>query len=225
MNYEITGVVAQIVNVDLEPGDFCWVTPGGMISFIGDLDWTIRIPGGIKGAVSRMMSGESLKLTHIKAIRQPGKVTFNCNLPGKVYAWDLKNGDVITTRGSFIGAVGEIDISVTMANKAGAAIFGGAGLVLQTISGTGTVFVHGFGDFMEYDLEPGQSLKVSTGNLSAFSRSADYDIQSVGSVKKTLFGGEGMFMTKLSGPGKVLLQSMKKGAGGSAIAAAAGAFV
>ena len=225
MNFEISGVIAQAVNVDLEPTEQCWITPGGIISFVGDLDWTIRIPGGVKGAVSRMMSGESIKLTQVTAQKRSGKVTFNNDLPGKIYAWDLKNGAVITTRGSFIGAVGDIDISVTVANKAGAALFGGAGLILQTISGTGTVFVHGFGDFIEYDLQHAQSLRVSTGNLSAFSKSADYDIQSVGSVKKTLFGGEGLFMTKITGPGKVLLQSMKKGAGGNAAMAMAGAMV
>lgn len=223
MNYEISGVVAQVVKVDLNPTEHCWITPGGIVSFIGDIDWKVRIPGGLSGAVNRMMSGESLKMTYVQAHREAGQITFNNNLPGKIFPWDLKNGDVITTRGSFIGAVGDIDIAVTIAKKAGAALFGGAGLVLQTIKGSGVVFVHGFGDFIEYDLKPGESLKVSSGNLAAFSKTADYDIQGVGGISKTLFGGEGLFMTKITGPGKVLLQSMKKGGSGAAIAAIASA--
>ncbi|MEW5818730.1 MAG: TIGR00266 family protein [Cyanobacteriota bacterium] len=224
MNYEITGVIAQVVNVELERGEFCWISPGGMVSFKGGIDWTMKVPGGISGALNRMMSGETLRMTYVQCKGRNGNVTFNNSLPGKVYPWDLKKGDIITTRGSFLGAVGDIDIKVTVAKKIGAAAFGGAGLILQTISGTGTVFVHGFGDFIEYDLAQDESLNVSTGNLSAFDKCVDYDIQSVGSIGKTLFGGEGLFMTKLTGPGKVLLQSMKKGSGGGAAMAALGAF-
>jgi uncharacterized protein (TIGR00266 family) len=220
MNFEISGVISQYVTVNLEPGESCWTMPGGMISFDGDVDWAVRVPGGVTGAIKRIMSGENFKMTYITAKKQGGKIHFNSNLPGKVYAWDLKNGDVITTRGSFIGAVGDIDISVTVAKKAGAALFGGAGLILQTITGTGTVFVHGLGDFIEYDLTEQDSMQISSGNLAAFSRTADYDIKSVGSIGKTIFGGEGLFMTKISGPGKVLLQSMKKGSESAALAAA-----
>jgi uncharacterized protein (TIGR00266 family) len=219
MEYSISGVIAQIVTVKLEKNESCWIGPGGLISFSGGIDWTVKIPGGVAGAVKRMMSGESLKMTYVTASNEPGEINFNSSLPGKIYDWDLKNGDVITTRGSFIGAVGEIDISITMAKKAGAALFGGAGLILQTITGTGNVFVHGLGDFIEYDLKEGESIQVSTGNLAAFSRNIDYDIKSVGGISKTLFGGEGLFMTKLTGPGKVLLQSMKKGSEGAALAA------
>lgn len=220
MNYEVTGVISQVVSVDLNPNETCWIIPGGMVSYKGDISWTVKIPGGLTGAMKRILSGESLKMTYVTAEKGPGHVTFNCSMTGKVFPWDLKNGDVITTRGSFIGAVGDIDISVTVAKKAGAAIFGGAGLILQTVSGTGTAFIHGSGDFIEYDLKPGETLQVSTGNLAAFSRSVAYDIKGVGGIKNTLFGGEGLFMTHLTGPGKVLLQSMKKDSGAAAMAAA-----
>lgn len=220
MKYEINGVVAQNVDLDLEFGEYCYITPGGMISYIGDLDWTVGVPGGMKGAINRMLSGETLRMTIVKSGMKGGRVSFNNNMPGKVFPWDLNSGEVIATRGAFIGAVGKIDIKVTIAKKAGAMFFGGAGLVLQTISGQGTAFIHGAGDFIVYDLQPGESLKVSTGNLAAFAKTVDYDIQSVGDLKKMVLGSEGLFMTKLTGPGKVLLQSMKHMGVNAAMAAA-----
>ena len=96
---------------------------------------------------------------------------------------------------------------------AGAAFFGGAGLFLQKISGTGTVLVHGSGDFQDVRLGAGEQLRASTGNLAAFAEAVDYDIERVGSLRKTLFGSEGFFMTRLQGPGRVLLQTLKRTSG------------
>ncbi len=115
-----------------------------------------------------------------------------------------------------------VDIDVRVAKRAGAAFFGGAGLFLQHVSGSGTALIHGSGDFIEHDLAAGDSLLVSTGNLAAFADSVDYDIQGVAGCRRIAFGGEGLFMTRLTGPGRVLLQSLKrttpgahKGGGGS----------
>jgi uncharacterized protein (AIM24 family) len=122
----------------------------------------------------------------------------------------LRRGPIICTRGAFVAAVGEVDISVTVARSAGAALFGGAGLFLQRLSGTGVVFVHGSGDFIERQLGPGEKLLVSTGHLAVFSASVSYDIRGVGGCWKMLFGGEVLFMTELTGPGWVMLQSLKE---------------
>ena len=119
-----------------------------------------------------------------------------------------------TTRGAFLAAWGEeVDITVTVARRAGAAVFGGAGLFLQTISGFGTVLVHGSGDFSERQLAAGEEIFVSTGNLAAFSSGIDYDIRGVGGCRRMIFGGEGLFMTNLRGPGRVLLQTLKRNSG------------
>ena len=116
-----------------------------------------------------------------------------------------------TTRGAFVAAWGEdIDITVTVARRAGAAVFGGAGLFLQTISGFGFVLVHGSGDFFERQMAAGEEFLVSTGNLAAFSSGIDYDIRGVGGCRRMIFGGEGLFMTNLRGPGRVLLQTLKR---------------
>lgn len=104
----------------------------------------------------------------------------------------------------------QIDIDVTIARRAGAAFFGGAGLFLQKGSGKGTVLIHGSGDFYETHLQEKEQILVSTGNLAAFADSVDYDIQGMGGCRKMMFSGEGFFMTRLTGPGRVLLQTLKR---------------
>jgi uncharacterized protein (AIM24 family) len=124
----------------------------------------------------------------------------------------LQNGPVLATRGAFLAAWGEnISIDVAVAKRTGAALFGGVGLFLQRVSGTGTVLVHAHGDFIDVQLDVGERILVSTGNVAAFSADVDYDIQGVGGVRKALFGREGLFMTRLTGAGRVLLQSLKRG--------------
>jgi uncharacterized protein (TIGR00266 family) len=211
MQYSIQGVFAQTVQMTLSPGDICWASKGSLMALDPGVNWTLKIPGGLSGTVRRMLSGEGLALTYIQGQRDGERVLLTANQPGKILAWDLADGAVVTTRGSFVAAFGpQINIDVTIARRAGAALFGGAGLFLQKISGQGTVLIHGSGDFIEQLLEPGQSTVVSTGNLAAFADIVDYNIQTTGGVRRILFSGEGLFMTRLTGPGRVLLQSMKR---------------
>jgi uncharacterized protein (TIGR00266 family) len=211
MRYTIEGVFAQTVQLALSPGDTCWASKGALLALDPDVDWTLKIPGGLSGTVRRMLSGEGLALTYIQGRREGERVVLTANQPGKILAWDLSDGAVVTTRGSFVAAFGpQIEIDVTIARRAGAALFGGAGLFLQKISGRGTVLIHGAGDFIERLLEPGESTVVSTGNLAAFADIVDYNIQATGGVRRILFSGEGLFMTRLTGPGRVLLQSLKR---------------
>jgi uncharacterized protein (AIM24 family) len=150
-------------------------------------------------------------LTFIEAGQKGQEVILSSNQPGKMTVWDLDDGDVVTTRGAFVAAFGsKIHIDVMIAKRAGVAFFGGSGLFLQKISGQGKVLIHGSGDFIEEQLEKGGSILVSTGNLAAFSDRVDYDIKGVSGFRRIFFGGEGLFMTKLTGPGRVLLQSLKR---------------
>ena len=211
MDYEIEGELAQVVHIRLDRGDTFWASKGALVALDPDLPWTLRIPGGASGAARRMMSGEGLALTFVEASRDNQHATLAANQPGKIIPWDLSSGAVVTTRGSFVAAFGpSVSIDVTVARRAGAAMFGGAGLFLQKLSGTGTVLVHGAGDFVERQLGNGESVLVSTGSLAAFSDSVDYDIQGVAGCRRIAFGGEGLFMTRLTGPGRVLLQSLKR---------------
>jgi uncharacterized protein (AIM24 family) len=211
MEYTIHGDLAQVAHLTLNRGDTCWASKGSIVAIDPGLDWHLKVPGGAGGAARRMMSGEGITLTFLEASRDGQGATLAANQPGKIIAWDLESGPVLTTRGSFVAAFGpSVDINVRVAKRAGAAFFGGAGLFLQQISGSGTALVHGSGDFIERDLAPGESILVSTGSLAAFAESVDYDIQGVSGCRRMLFGGEGIFMTRLSGPGRVLLQTLKR---------------
>lgn len=212
MKYEIEGELAQTVRLTIDAGETCWASKGSLVTLDPDLKWTLKVPGGISGAARRVLSGEGIGLTYMEGRRAGEKVVLSANQPGKIVAWDLADGAVITTRGSFVAAFGpRIDIDVTVARRAGAAFFGGAGLFLQKVAGEGTVLVHGAGDFVERHLGAGESMLVSTGNIAAFSDEVDYTIKSTGGMRRVLFSGEGLFMTQMTGPGRVLLQSLKRG--------------
>jgi uncharacterized protein (AIM24 family) len=180
------------------------------MSYTDGIDWALRVPGGVAGAVGRVFAGEGIALSHLRATRQGAQASLASNQPGKIFRWDAADGPVLTTRGSFLAAWGEVDITVTVARRAGAALFGGVGLFLQRVAGRGTVLVHGSGDLDDRRLAPGESVTVSTGHLAAFADGVDYDVRYVGGVRKALFSGEGLFMTRLTGPGRVLLQTLKR---------------
>jgi uncharacterized protein (TIGR00266 family) len=211
MQFVIEGELAQYVKLSLDSDDTCWASKGALVAYSPGVSWSLKIPGGMGGAARRILSGESLALTLIVASADNCEVTLATNEPGKIIAWNLEDGPVVTTRGSFVGAFGpEISIDVSVAKRPGAALFGGAGLFLQTVSGKGTTFIHGAGDFIDYQLGVDESILVSTGNLAGFSKQVDYRVQGVAGMRRIFFGGEGLFMTRLIGPGRVLLQSLKR---------------
>lgn len=213
MQYEIEGKIAQYARLSMDAGETAWASNGSLMSYTSGVEWGLKIPGGMGGALQRSMAGEQVSLGFIESQQANQEVLLVANEPGLIIPWDLADGAVVTTRGSFLAAWGSsIDIRVTVARKAGAAMFGGAGLFLQKVTGSGTVLVHGSGDCYARSLAQGETLMVSTGNLAAFSEGVDYDIQTVGSMTKMMFGGEGVFLTRLTGPGRVLLQSLKRSA-------------
>lgn len=206
----IDGVIGQTAAITLGAGQTLWCSRGSLLAYDSGIDWTLKVPGGAGKAVGRMMSGEGASLTHVTANREGAKVVLSPNQPGRLVSWDLDRGDIVCTSGSFVAALGQVDIDVTVARSAGAMFFGGTGLFLQRLSGSGVAIVHGAGDFIERQLAPGEKMLVSTGNLAVFSGSVKYDVRAVGGCLKSLFGGEGLFMTELTGPGWVMLQSLKK---------------
>ena len=232
MQYSISGEIAQSARLVFAPGEHAWVSKGALMAYSSQMQWSLRVPGGAGGALRRSLSGEGVALTYLESKAEVRKnplrpavprgasirrqhALLAANAPGHLEIWDLeRDGPVTTTRGSFVAAWGEeVDITVTVARRAGAAVFGGAGLFLQTISGLGIVLVHGSGDFYERQMAAGEELIVSTGNLAAFSSGIDYDIRGVGGCRRMIFGGEGLFMTRLRGPGRVFLQTLKRNSG------------
>ena len=211
MQYTIAGEIAQNVRLDFDQNDTAWAGNGSLMAYTPGIRWRLRIPGGLGGAVRRSMAGEGLALSFIETSQANQHVLLTANAPGHIIAWDLADGPIITTRGSFLAAWGDhVDISVTIARRPGAALFGGAGLFLQRMSGRGTVLVYGSGDFVERQLARNEQMLISTGNLAAFSDTIDYNIQGVGGCRKIVFSKEGFFMTRLQGPGRVLLQTLKR---------------
>jgi uncharacterized protein (AIM24 family) len=207
---EVTGSIAQTVRLGLGRGQTLWASRGCLLAYDDGIDWTLKIPGGAGKAVGRMMSGEGLSLTHVTCNKENAEVVLSANQPGRLATWDLDRGPITCTSGAFVAALGDVDISVTVARSAGAMLFGGAGLFLQQLSGSGIAIVHGSGDFIEKTLGPGETVLVSTGNLAMFSSEVEYGVRGVGGCRKMMFGGEGLFMTELTGPGWVMMQSLKK---------------
>lgn len=210
MQHEIHGELAQYAVLTFERGEGCWAGKGAIMSYGDGIEWRLRVPGGVAGATRRMLSGEGLALAYLESDRAGCSASLASSEPGRIFTWDLADGPVLTTRGSFLAAWGEVDITVTIARRAGAAFFGGAGLFLQRVSGRGTVLIHGSGDLDDRRMAEGESITVSTGHLAAFTEATDYDIRYVGGIRKAFFSGEGLFMTRLTGPGRVLLQTLKR---------------
>lgn len=206
----INGEIAQSLSVQLDRGQTMWESRGGLLAYNDRVDWVLKVPGGAGQAIGRMVAGESASLVHVTAKGPGAEAVISANQAGKLATWDLTRGPIVCTSGAFVAALGDVHITPVVARSAGAALFGGAGLFMQKLSGTGIVVVHGSGDFIERQLAPGEKLLVSTGNLAVFSGNVQYDIRSVGGCMKALFGGEGIFMTEMTGPGWVMLQSLKK---------------
>jgi uncharacterized protein (TIGR00266 family) len=215
MQHRIDGIIAQTLRLQMAAGDTAWASKGAIVSLDEGVDWRLKLPGGVGGAMRRGLAGEGLALTYLECARDDASALLGGSQPGKIEVWQLADeGPVTATRGSFLAGIGDVTIDVTVAKRAGAALFGGAGLFLQRMSGLGKVFIHVSGDFSERVLAAGESLLVSTGNLAAFSSGLGYRVKGVGGCRKMLFGGEGVFMTELVGPGRVLLQSLKRGSTG-----------
>jgi uncharacterized protein (AIM24 family) len=207
---KVEGTIAQTLDLELDQGQSLWCAKGSLLAYSPSVRWHLAIPGGAGKAVSRMMSGEGASLTRVSVSQDGARVVIAANQPGRLVTWDLRRGPIVCTAGAFVAALGDVDIDVTVARSVGGALFGGAGLFMQRLSGDGVVVIHGAGDFIAHALEPGESLLVSTGNLACFSESVGYGVKGVGGCLKSLLGGEGLFMTELKGPGWVMMQSLKK---------------
>ena len=159
--------------------------------------------------LKRKFAGESFFITTFSNEASDVRtVGFSAPTPGKILCADLERGTIFCQRNAYLCSTTEAEISVAFTKRFGAGMFGGEGFILQKISGTGLAFLHASGSIIERELAPGEELRVDTGCLVAFESGVDYDIQMMKGVKSMLFGGEGLFFTRLRGPGKVWLQTM-----------------
>jgi uncharacterized protein (TIGR00266 family) len=214
LRYDIEGHNLQIARVHLEVGQEIYAEAGKMIYKSANVDWQTRMTGQslgekLLGAIKRKLMGESLFFTYFHANAAAGEVGFAGHYPGKIQVFDLAPGQTIMVqRDGFLFAQGSVSLDIAMVRKLGAGLLGGEGFILQKLTGPGAVFIHAGGDHVDFTLAPGETLQVQTGHLVAFEPTVNYDIQMVGSIRTAIFGGEGLFLTTLTGPGRVILQSM-----------------
>src|SRR5262249_31658662 len=153
--------------------------------------------------------GESLFTTHFTCPTGHGEVGFAGDYPGRIDGIAIEPGKAfLAQRDAFLCADSSVAFSIAFQKKLGAGVFGGGGFILEKFTGSGTVFIHAGGDFVYFNLAPGEMIQVETGCIVGFEESVDYDIQFVGGIKTALFGGEGLFLATLRGPGKAIIQTM-----------------
>ena len=213
LDYTIQGDNLQVIRIRLQPGQELYAEAGKMVYKQTQVAWETRMSGEtlgekLLGALKRKLMGESLFLTYFRA-SIPGEVGFAGSYPGRVQAFDLKPGqNIFVQRDAFVVAQASVQLNIALVKRLGAGFFGGEGFILEKLTGPGIVFIHAGGDFVEFTLGPGESLQIDTGCIVAFDETVDYDIQLAGGIRTALFGGEGLFLATLTGPGRVIVQSL-----------------
>ncbi len=209
MEYEIWGDMMPAVTIKLKNGEGIYTQSGGLSWMTDGISMSTNARGGFGKSIGRMFMGESVFMANYTSERDDTSITLASTMPGTIKAFRICPGQVlIAQKQAFLCATHGIELSVQWAPRARSALFGGEGFILERISGDGLVFFELDGSIKEYELAPGESLKVDTGNVALFEASVNYDIETVKGFKNVLFGGEGFFLTKLTGPGKVWLQTM-----------------
>ena len=221
IDYEIFGNEMQYVEIELDPGETV-IAEAGMMMY---MDQVIKMEtvfgspskqgGGfwqkVASAGKRMLSGESLFLTTFSnSSANKAKAAFASPYPGKIIPMHLDElgGQIICQKDAFLCGAKGIEIEIAFNKKIGVGLFGGEGFIMQKLTGDGIACCHAGGTIMERDLQPGEQLRIDTGCIVALAPSVDYDIQFVGGFKNTIFGGEGLFLATLTGPGRIWLQSL-----------------
>ena len=222
VDYRILGAEMQYVELELDPGEAA-VGEAGSLFFMDDgisMDTVFGDGSGgagggffgkLVGAGKRLVTGESLFTTvYTNATHQKQRVAFAAPFPGKIVAMDLRRlgGLLICQKESFLCAARGVSLGIFFQQKLSVGFFGGEGFVMQKLEGDGVAFVHAGGSIVQRDLQPGQALMVDTGCLVAYTPNVNFEIRYVGKIKTALFGGEGLFLAKLTGPGTVWLQSL-----------------
>lgn len=208
MQYKILGSTMPAVEVVLNRGEAMYTQSGAMAWCNGGITMDSNIKGGFMKGLGRMFSGESLFMATYRAECDNSMVAFSSTVAGEILPVHMTGtAGLICQKNAFLCAEPGIDLSVIFTRKFSAGLFGGEGFILQRIQGNGVAFLEIDGDKIEKTLAPGEILKVDTGNVVAFEPTVSYEIEPVTGFKNVFFGGEGLFLTRLTGPGKVILQT------------------
>ncbi len=210
MKFRIVGNVVPAVEVYFEqPGEEMITQSGGMAWMSDGISMTTDTNGGALAGLGRMLAGESIFMAHYKATRAGSTIAFATTVPGKVIPIKMKDHPtgLICQKGAFLCSQSSVNLSIEFTRKFSSGLFGGEGFVLEKLSGHGQAFLEVDGDVVEKDLAPREIIKIDTGNVVAFQNGMPYEIETVQGFKNILFGGEGLFLTRITGPGKVILQT------------------
>ncbi len=221
VDFEIGGSEMQYVDIGLDPGESVVAEAGSMMYMGHDIEMETIFGDGseaggsfvdsLVGAGKRLLTGESLFMT-VFSNRGSGtqNVAFAAPYPGKIIPMNLKKlgGRLVCQKDAFLCAARGVSVGIAFQKKLGTGLFGGEGFIMQKLEGNGLAFVHAGGTIVERELGPAETLRVDTGCIVALDSSIDYDVQFVGGVKSAIFGGEGFFFARLTGPGTVWLQSL-----------------
>ncbi len=214
MDYNIEGDNLQVVRVNLNPEEVIYAEAGKMVYKTSNVTMESKMIGSglgekIFGALKRKIAGESLFTTHFAAQKGPGEVGFAGDFPGRIEAIQISpEKPFLAQKDAFICAQPGVELTIAFQKEIGTGLFGGEGFILEKFQGEGLVFIHAGGDFIHFDLAPGEQIEVDTGCIVGFQESVSYNVQFVGGIKTAIFGGEGLFLATLRGPGRVILQTM-----------------
>lgn len=209
MRYQVLGQTVPVVEVALNRGETVYTQSGGMTYQTEGIEMKTNANGGIMKSLGRMFTGESMFMANYTAQLDGAIVAFASTVPGSIIPVDLSQmpGGLIIQKGSFLCAQSSVETSIEFTKRFSTGLFGGEGFILQRAQGNGMLFLEIDGDTIEKDLMPGETLKVDTGNVVAFEPSVSYEIETIKGLGNIFLGGEGLFLTRLVGPGKIILQS------------------
>lgn len=209
MKYEIKGVPLPVAICSLDAGESLKTEKGAMSWMSGNMQMETNAGGGLGKMFSRAISGESIFQNIYTSQGGPGMIAFASSFPGNILAMEVSaNRSIIAQKTAFLASETSVNMEVFFQKKLGAGFFGGEGFIMQKFTGSGIVFLEIDGSTIEYDLAPGETMIIDTGHLAVMDSTVSIDIQSVKGVGNVLFGGEGLFNTKLTGPGRIWLQTM-----------------
>lgn len=209
MNYRIEGDTLPVVIMNLEAGESIITEGGGMSWMSPNMLMETTTNGGIGKVLGRAFSGDTLFQNIYTAQGGLGEIAVASCFPGSIKAFEITPGNaMILQKSAFLASSRGVELSMHFRKKLGSGLFGGEGFIMQKVAGNGIVFAEFDGHVVEYNLEAGQQIVVDTGHLAAMSESCQMDIKTVPGVKNILFGGEGIFNTYITGPGRVWLQTM-----------------
>lgn len=213
MKYEILGKTVPAVEMTLSRGEKVFTQSGGMTWQTEGIKMSTNAKGGVMKSLGRMFAGESIFMSTYEGETDGAKVAFATTVPGEIMPInmaEIPNGFMLQ-KGAFLCAEENVELSIALTKRFSAGLFGGEGFILQKATGNGMLFLEIDGDPIVRDLKPGEVLKVDTGNVVGFESTVKYEIETVKGLGNIFLGGEGLFLTRLVGPGKVIIQSQNFG--------------